>query len=147
MNYKLSVFVNRPKGSRCYVAECNGYERVSDITSCFPDCNIKKETLIVLKKGLLAIRGMVKHEDLVLIEISNQHLHRWLDERIDYKGYNKELDDVFSVLETLDCRYRFVFKENPYAKDFLERNKRQGIIGSSIGDMFESNEDMFRSNY
>ena len=136
MNYRLSVGVDRPISKSCFVIEAQGEEISSKVMKMKSE-NIKKEILNTIALGLRSCKSVVKHEDSLIIDVQNRHLYQWLTEGIDYKGYEKELDDVYLTLDTVDCKYRFVFNENPYAKLYLKKHKVDQLEGSSIKDMFE----------
>lgn len=136
MNYKLSIGVDRPKGKACYVLELGGREIDSKIQK-IKSRNIKEEALNILEIGLRSCRSIVKHDDILIIDIQNRHLHQWLDESVEYNGYNESLDKVFDTLDTLDCRYRFSFNPKTYALKYIDKyGKTDTIQGSSIADMF-----------
>lgn len=134
MNYRLSSTVNRPKGKMCFVLELGGKTLQSYISNTESD-NLKSELLSIMTMGLRSCRPYLKHEDILYIDVQNRHLQQWLDGAIEYKEYAEQIDEVLSVLETLNCRYKFMFNNKPYAKVFLERNTKNSIQGSSISDI------------
>lgn len=134
MNIKLSVYSSRTKGKSGYAI----YEKGSVIdsrVSCTSSSNIKEDVLISLSKGLRSCRGRVSHDDILYIEIQNQHLCSWLSGCVEYKGYSKYLDEAFSVLESLDCRYKFMFVGKPTAKKLIEEGKVE-VKGVSVENAF-----------
>ena len=134
MNYRLSIGVNRPIGKKCFVLERKGMELDSKILSN-SSRNIKIELLSVLAKGLMSCRSYVKHEDILYIELQNREILSWLSGLEEYKGYEDELDSVYEILESLDCRYSFLFIEKPYALGYINKNKKTDVKGSSISDL------------
>lgn len=135
MNYKLSVSVVRPKRKYCFVIEAKGDELESRIGS-IDSLVLKSEELKALTLGLRACRAYVKHDDLLIVELHNQHLCGWLNGSVEQKGYEKEMDEALDVLESLDCRVKFITKDKPYARVYLDKHERTSITGSSIKDMF-----------
>lgn len=134
MNIKLSVYSCRTKGKSGFAI----YEKGSVVDSkvgSLSSSNIKEDVLISLVKGLRACRSRVQHEDILYIEIQNQHLCSWLSGLVEYKGYSTFLDEVFSVLESLDCRYKFMFVEKPTAKKLIEEGKVE-LKGMSVDNAF-----------
>lgn len=136
MNYKLSVCSVRTKGRHGYVIEADGRSLVTQVSG-ITSVNLKKDILEVLSKALRALKPLVYHEDLVAIEIQNIHLQQWLSGLVDYKDYSEELDRVFEVLESIDCRYRFIFKPEPYAKGIVLQTEldKSTFGGFSVEDM------------
>lgn len=135
MNYRLSICTIRTKNKHGYIIEANGKSletRVSSLTSM----NLKKDILELLPKALRALKPYVQHEDIVAIEIQNTHLQQWLSGTVDYKEYSNELGNVFDVLESIDCRYKFVFRPEPYAKNIvLSMDMSKSEFGFSVEDM------------
>lgn len=134
MNYRLSCATNRVEGKNGFVLELSGREVEADVFKTEGD-NIKENILETIYRGIRVARGVVKHEDILFIEVQNFHLCEWLSGLKEYKGYEEKLDKVFEVLESTDCRYRFVFVKNPYAKSYIKAHDVKGISGSSIADV------------
>jgi len=134
MNYRLSVAVKRPIGKVGFTLEVKG-KTVESYVGKMATGNIKTEILSTIVKGLRVCRSHLCHEDILYIDVQNRHLQQWLDGFIEYKEYVEGLDEVFDVLESLDCRYKFVFNSNPYAGMFIERNSISTIKGSSIASI------------
>lgn len=138
MNVKLSVYCSRPKGKSGFAIYKNGVVIESKVGSTTSD-NIKEEVMLTLTKGLRVCRNIVSHDDILYIEIQNQHLCSWLSGCVEYKGYSDLLDAVFEVLESLDCRYRFMFVPKPNCRTLVEEGKVE-IKGSSIESAFSDLE-------
>lgn len=138
MNIKLSVYCSRPKGTVGYAIYIGGSVVESSISKIVSN-NIKEEVLVSLAKGLRACRNHINHEDILYIEIQNQHLCSWLSGCVEYKGYSNHLDAVFEVLESLDCRYRFMFNDKPDNKKLVESGK-VSVKGLSVEDAFSDLE-------
>lgn len=134
MNLKLSVYCSRPKGVSGFAIYENGRVTDSKVDSVLSD-NIKENVLLALTKGLRACRGVVSHDDILYIEIQNQHLCSWLSGCVEYKGYSSYLDEAFSVLESLDCRYKFMFVGKPTCKALVEEGKAE-VKGMSVENAF-----------
>lgn len=114
MNYRLSCGTDRVKGKNCFVCESEGRELKSLVFKTISS-NMKENILETIFRGIKGVRDMVSHNDILCIEVQNQHLCQWLSGEVEYKGYEDYLDKVFSVLESVDCRYKFVFVKKPYA--------------------------------
>lgn len=135
MNIKLSVCTNRVKGKSGYAVYIDGDVKASNVGGLTSN-NIKEDILNKLAKGLRACREFVSHEDILYIEIQNQHLCSWLDGKVEYKGYSEGLDSVFEVLESLDCRYKFMFVKVPICSKMVESYTGEKSKGMSVEDAF-----------
>lgn len=132
MNYRLSVATLRTKGKHGYLIERKGRTIEASVRK-LKSKNIKEDVLLTLQEGLRAVKAYIKHEDILFIEIQNQHLQQWLSGMVEYKDYSKALDGVFEVLENLDCRYKFIYAKNPYAKEVVAQTNISNINkGSSL---------------
>lgn len=134
MNYRLSVAVKRPIGKSGYTLDVKG-KTIESYIGKISDSNLKNEILSTIVKGLRVCRSHLKHEDILYIDVQNRHLQQWLDGFVEYKEYSDGLDEVFDVLESLDCRYKFVFNDKPYAGVFIEKNEVSTVKGSFIADI------------
>lgn len=134
MNIKLSVYTNRVAGLSGYLV-CKSGDILDINVSKLYSQNIKEDILEKLTRGLRACRNIVSHNDILYIEVQNQHLCNWLDGKVEYKGYSSGLDSVFEVLETLDCRYRFLFVKEPIAKPYVQKGKTEMSV-QSIAEAF-----------
>ena len=140
MNYKVSTCFDRVKGKSAFTIELGGIVKEASV---YPSshANMKKGILQVIAKALAHTKGYVKHDDIVNIEVQNNHLCRWLTGREDFKEYSKELDNVFSILENIDCRYRFLFMAKPYAKEVLQKESCISLKGSSLSQIISELEE------
>ena len=138
MNIKLSVFSSRTKSRSGFAVYVNG-DMVEYNVSKVTDSNIKVDVLNQLAKGLRACRSHISHEDILYIEIQNQHLCAWLNGNMEYKGYSEHLDSAFEVLESLDCRYKFMFVKEPVVKNFVLTSEIK-LEGHSLEDAFSDLE-------
>lgn len=119
MNIILSCYAVKGKG--CFVLEKEGkvfHKEVFSIRKS-DESTLKEYTFEAILKGLKYARTLVNHEDLLLIELHNTHLVKWLNGQTDYKGYEVYLDSIFSLIETLDCRYLFSKTDVKKAKKVL----------------------------
>lgn len=137
MNIKMSTGCNGVKN--CVIIESEGKELYSKVFKGLGS-NLKKDMLMCIYKGLRASSRFVSHDDLLIIEVQNNHLVGWLNGEIGYKGYEEYIYDVFEALEGLDCRYLFVFNSNSYAKKQLslrelDKVSLQGV--DSLSDMVD----------
>ena len=116
----LSVYgASSTKGKVSIIVNKNGKNVIKKVLKC-SESNPKKGILVAVAAGLKECRQYVSHDDFLVIEVQNWHLVEWLNEVTFYKGYTQYLDDVYSVLETLDCKYRFVFQDKPSAESIID---------------------------
>lgn len=119
---KVSTFYNRVKSIGAYSIEKEG--RIVDSgekTFRLQEGNLKKGSLVVIEKALRIVKLVCKHEDILYIEVQNQHLCSWLSGLEEKKGYEAELDKVFSTLQGIDCRYKFLFVPSNSASKLVEK--------------------------
>lgn len=117
MNIKVSCFADRTNGLVTSTVEVGGNVRKSKVVR-FSGSNIKENAIRACINGLQLARGIVSHKDLLTIEVQNQHLAGWIAGAVEYKGYTDYLDNLFSLLDSIDCRYIVSFVKEPYAKLF-----------------------------
>lgn len=101
------------KGDKAtYIIDIDGEQTAKEVTRVFEDSSVllKKRTLEILIKGLLAVRDIVEHEDELTIYLENNHLVKWLIEEKEYDGYEK-ISTVLNLIDNLDCRV-FVKSKN-----------------------------------
>lgn len=139
MNYRLSTYADRVGRKIGYTLEAKG-SVIDEKISKFKGNNIKENALEALYAGLCACRGRLKHEDLLMIEVQNVHLCNWLNGLIEYKDYSEGLDKVFAMLESLDCRYRFIFMLKPFVKGYMADKGITKVDVSSVDDLMSSFE-------
>lgn len=122
MNVVLSCYNSKKKGA--YALSKEGRVAHSSVFE-FKDKEEKTKKIYTLKtilQGLKVARSEVSHDDLLLIEVSNEHLAHWLMRREEYKGYEEELDEIYSVLSTIDCKYLFAYSACNKAKEKLKED-------------------------
>lgn len=119
MNYRLSTYADRVHGKRGFVLIGERGGVVVEKITKFEGDNIKENALECISQGLSAVKNIVAHEDLLLIEVQNCHLCRWLDGSIENKSYSAGLDKVFAQIESIDCRYRYSMVAKPLAKFYM----------------------------
>jgi len=135
MNYRVSCGVDRPCQKQGFVIEQSGKTEKEVVMKLYSD-NLKESVLDCIYHALKEVKPLVKHEDVVIVEVQNAHLVDWLSGLVEYKGYEKELDLVFEVLESIDCRYRFVFCKTPFIKKYLRGMElTETLKTSSIKDL------------
>lgn len=133
MNYRVSTAFNRVTSTGSFAIERAGETVYANV---FPSShlNVKKGILNTISRSLRVAKQYVSHEDTMFIEVQNQHLCEWLSGLVEYKGYLEDLDGVFSVLESIDCRYRFIYVKEPYAKSLEKKVGYSGVKGGSLID-------------
>lgn len=138
MNIKISTFADRVNGLVTALVESDGRVLKSRVTE-FMGTNIKDNAIEAVTSGLRLVKGIVKHDDLLIVEVQNQHLASWISGRVEYKDYDTLLDKLFEVLESIDCRYKVVCVPNSYAKQFGLTNgvtkKEYTSVENLLGDL------------
>ena len=122
-NVVVSFYTDRPKtGKSCVLVKEDGIvKKLKYIPINSEDANIKKELLVALNTGLLFAKNFAKHDGVLLIEVPNQHLCNWLEEKEEKEGYGELLNKVFESLEDIDSTYMFYFKKKNSAYMAIER--------------------------
>lgn len=124
MNVLLSVNARNEKNGYVfgYVIKKQG-KTVAEHTSIRTDKgrdSLKTLQLEEIIGGLAKLRGLVEHEDVLTIEIENRWVYEWLELEREQQNYIKYTDKVFDILDTLDCKYRFLHNETPQVNLLLD---------------------------
>lgn len=124
MNVLLSVNARNEKNGYVfgYVIKKQG-KTVAEHTSIRTDKgrdSLKTLQLEEIIDGLAKLRGLVEHEDVLTIEIENRWVYEWLELEREQQKYIKYTDKVFDILDTLDCKYRFLHNETPQVNLLLD---------------------------
>lgn len=125
MNVLLSVNARNEKNGYVfgYVIKKQG-KTVAEHTSIRTDKgrdSLKTLQLEEIIDGLAKLRGLVEHEDVLTIEIENRWVYEWLELEREQQNYIKYIDKVFDILDTLDCKYRFLHNETPQVNLLLDK--------------------------
>lgn len=136
MNCRLSCGANRKAGKIAYTYEIQGIIKKAGVYKIV-STNVKENVLEAIIRGMKGCKDLVSHDDLLIIEVQNQHLAQWLSGEITYKGYEEYLDRLFDTLESMDCRYKFMYIKHPYALSYLETHKVNKTKMSSISSLME----------
>lgn len=136
MNYRLSCAADRTNNKCGFTLECCGREVYSELFKCVSS-NLKECILETVYRGIRVSRGYVKHEDIIRIEVQNNQVCEWLSGYKEHTGYVGYMSKIFSVLESMDCRYSFVFVSKPYAKTYLSSHELSKIKTSSVEDVMK----------
>lgn len=125
MNILLSVNARNEKNGYVfgYVIKKQG-KTVAEHTSIRTDKgrdSLKTLQLEEIINGLAKLRGLVEHEDVLTIEIENRWVYEWLELEREQQKYIQYTDKVFDILDTLDCRYRFLHNETPQVNLLLDK--------------------------
>lgn len=139
MNYRLSCAADRVSGREGFVLECNGKELDSEIFRCVSE-NLKECILESIYRGIRVTRNYVNHNDIVFIEVQNVHVYEWLSGMKEYRAYSEYLDKIFEVLESMDCRYKFIFRRDLYAKKYINVKELSKMKVSSLESVMEEFE-------
>lgn len=124
MNVLLSVNARNKKNGYVfgYVIKKQG-KTVAEHTSIRTDKgrdSLKTLQLEEVINGLAKLRGLVEHEDILTIEIENRWVYEWLELEREQQKYIQYTDKVFDILDTLDCKYRFLHNETPQVNLLLD---------------------------
>lgn len=124
MNVLLSVNARNEKNGYVfgYVIKKQG-KTVAEHTSIRTDRgrdSLKTLQLEEIIDGLAKLRGLVEHEDVLTIEMENRWVYEWLELEREQQKYIQYTDKVFDILDTLDCKYRFLHNETPQVNLLLD---------------------------
>lgn len=125
MNVLLSVNARNEKNGYVfgYVIKKQG-KTVAEHTSIRTDKGRDSLKILQLEEiidGLAKLRGLVEHDDVLTIEIENRWVYEWLELEREQQKYIQYTDKVFDILDTLDCKYRFLHNETPQVNLLLDR--------------------------
>lgn len=125
MNVLLSVNARNEKNGYVfgYVIKKQG-KIVAEHTSIRTDKgreSLKTLQLEEIIDGLAKLRGLVEHDDVLTIEMENRWVYEWLELEREQQKYIQYIDKIFGILDTLDCKYRFLHNETPQVNLLLDR--------------------------
>lgn len=125
MNVLLSVNARNEKNGYVfgYVIKKQG-KTVAEHTSIRTDKgrdSLKTLQLEEIIDGLAKLRGLVEHDDVLTIEMENRWVYEWLELEREKQKYIQQIDKVFDILDTLDCKYRFLHNETPQVNLLLDK--------------------------
>lgn len=76
--------------------------------------SVKREVVLRnLQRGILASKDLVKHEDVLVIEVSDSYVYNWLVDNSPNQKYMDSFSATHQAINKLICRYRFVKNLNP----------------------------------
>lgn len=142
MNVLLSVNARNEKSGYVfgYVIKKQG-KTVAEHTSIRTDKgrdSLKTLQLEEIIDGLAKLRGLVEHEDVLTIEIENRWVYEWLELEREQQKYIQQIDKVFDILNTLDCKYRFLHNETPQVNLLLDKGvQKENVKLLSSVEMME----------
>lgn len=124
MNVLLSVNARNEKNGYVfgYVIKKQG-KTVAEHTSIRTDKgrdSLKTLQLEEIIDGLAKLRGLVGHGDVLTIEMENRWVYEWLELEREQQKYIQYIDKIFDILDTLDCKYRFLHNETPQVNLLLD---------------------------
>lgn len=133
MNIKLECYASKTKGRVGYVIEKQGVVLKKNVSSRHIE-DLKKGILDAIFLGLCAVRSEVSHDDVLTVVVQNIQTATVLRTREEgsLKNYVESLDEVYDVIESLDCRYKVVYLEKYTAmyevlNGEVEKMKLEGI--------------------
>lgn len=132
MNVLLSVNARNEKNGYVfgYVIKKQG-KTVAEHTSIRTDKgrdSLKTLQLEEIIDGLAKLRGLVEHGDVLTIEIENRWVYEWLELEREQQKYIQYTDKVFDILDTLDCKYRFLHNETPQVNLLLDKGVQKETV-------------------
>ena len=136
MNCRLSCGADRKIGKIGFTYEKSGRVVKSGVFKTVSS-NAKENMLESIIRGMRVCRNEIQHDDLLVIEVHNQHLAQWLSGEIVYKGYEDYLDRLFDTLESMDCRYKFSYVAKPYALEYIKTHEISREKLSSMNSLME----------
>ena len=142
MNVLLSVNARNEKNGYVfgYVIKKQG-KTVAEHTSIRTDKGRDSLKTLQLKEiidGLAKLRGLVEHDDVLTIEMENRWVYEWLELEREQQKYIQYTDKIFDVLDTLDCKYRFLHNETPQVNLLLDKGvKKERVKLLSSVEMME----------
>lgn len=142
MNVLLSVNARNEKNGYVfgYVIKKQG-KTVAEHTSIRTDKgrdSLKTLQLEEIIDGLAKLRGLVEHDDVLTIEMENRWVYEWLELEREQQKYIQYTDKIFDVLDTLDCKYRFLHNETPQVNLLLDKGvKKERVKLLSSVEMME----------
>ena len=139
MNIVLSCYAKR--GKCCYSLDKGGVSVDKNVfyVKKEEDATLKEYMLEAIIRGLKSARNVVEHEDLLLVNVQNSHLSNWLNGSKESKGYEEYLGVILDIIDTLDCRYRFVYNTPKKVKLLLEEEPEKERL-EGIASIFEGLE-------
>lgn len=76
--------------------------------------NNKRQLLLQnLQRGIIAGKDFIKHEDVLIIEVNDSYVYKWLKEDSPNSRYFEQFTATHVALNKLICKYRFVLNNNP----------------------------------
>ena len=139
MNIKLDCYVSRPEGKRGYFIERESQILEEHLVKVNRNESMKKLIIENITDGIRHVKNLVAHEDVLSIIIQNRNVAEWIVNRNEsrYRDFVPQIDELFDVLEELDCRYTIVFNSNSMARKFVKNSfEFDKVAAESIEDVF-----------
>lgn len=83
------------------------------IAKAFTGRNKRQLLLQNLQRGIIAGKDLVKHEDILIIEVNDSYVYNWLKEDAPNSKYLDQFTATHVALNKLICKYRFVLNDKP----------------------------------
>ena len=83
------------------------------VAKAFTGRNKRELLLLNLQRGVVAGKGFVKHNDILIIEINDSYVYNWLKEDSPNTNYLDQFTATHVALNKLICKYRFVLNTKP----------------------------------
>lgn len=94
-----------------------GYALIRDgkviIAKAFTGSSKRDILLKNLQRGIVSSKGHVKHEDLLVIEVSDSYVYNWLKNNSPNEKYMEQFSATHTAINSLICKYRYVLVSNP----------------------------------
>lgn len=83
------------------------------IAKAFTGRNKREVLLRNLRRGVVAGKDFVKHNDILIIELNDSYVYNWLKEDSPNTNYLDQFTATHVALNKLICKYRFVLNTKP----------------------------------
>lgn len=86
--------------------------------------SVKREVILKnLQRGILASKNLVRHEDILIIEVSDSYTYKWLQSESPNPKFIGQFTATHQAINKLICRYMFALNDKPVVNSLdLERN-------------------------
>lgn len=138
VNIKLECYSSSKAGKKGFIIEQSGKVVYSDLSRLSTD-DYKRGIFLALRDGLIAVRSMVKHESILSIVLQNRNVAEWVLNRDEYKcsKYSDVSDEVFDLIDELDCRYRIVSLKSFGAQKYVLKGDPKPLETEGIESAFD----------
>lgn len=80
--------------------------------------NTKSTIFKNITAGLVKADNFVKHTDILVIDLSDSKVYKWVKEGIIPKNYEKDYISYYETLNRIRCQVRFVLSKSDSVKNY-----------------------------